>query len=77
MVTARTPVGEGLIGRVATSGKTVRVDRNYEDPNVLPSARAAVRREQIHGFVCVPIHSRGRISLAPGTSKRPALRIRK
>jgi C4-dicarboxylate-specific signal transduction histidine kinase len=55
------PVGEGLIGRVATSGKTVRVDRNYEDPNVLPSARAAVRREQIHGFVCVPIHSRGRV----------------
>ena len=55
------PVGEGLIGHVATSGKTVRVDRNYEDPNVLPSARAAVRREQINGFVCVPIHSRGRV----------------
>jgi C4-dicarboxylate-specific signal transduction histidine kinase len=55
------PVGEGLIGHVATSGKTVRVDRNYEDPNVLPSARAAVRRDQIHGFVCVPIHSRGRV----------------
>jgi signal transduction histidine kinase len=54
-------VGEGLIGHVATSGKTVRIDRNYEDPNVLPSARAAVRREQIHGFVCVPIHSRGRV----------------
>jgi GAF domain-containing protein len=28
---------------------------------VLPSAKAAVRREQILGFVCVPIHSRGRI----------------
>ena len=55
------PVGEGLIGHVATSGKTVQIDRNYEDPNVLPSARAAVRREQIHGFVCVPIHSRGRV----------------
>ena len=55
------PVGGGLIGHVATSGKTVRVDRNYEDPNVLPSARAAVRREQIRGFVCVPIHSRGRV----------------
>jgi C4-dicarboxylate-specific signal transduction histidine kinase len=55
------PIGEGLIGHVATSGKTMRVDRNYEDPNVLPSARAAVRREQIHGFVCVPIHSRGRV----------------
>jgi len=55
------PVGEGLIGHVATSGKTVRIDRNYEDPNVLASARAAVRREQINGFVCVPIHSRGRV----------------
>jgi two-component system NtrC family sensor kinase len=55
------PVGEGLIGHVATSGKTVRIDRNYEDPNVLPSARAAVRREHIQGFVCVPIHSRGRV----------------
>jgi two-component system NtrC family sensor kinase len=55
------PIGEGLIGHVATSGKTMRVDRNYEDPNVLPSARAAVRREQINGFVCVPIHSRGRV----------------
>ena len=55
------PVGKGLIGHVAVSGKTIRIDRNYEDPNVLPSARAAVRREQIQGFVCVPIHSRGRV----------------
>jgi two-component system NtrC family sensor kinase len=55
------PVGAGLIGRVAVTGKTVRVDHNYEDPNVLPSARAAVRREQIQGFVCVPIRSRGRV----------------
>jgi C4-dicarboxylate-specific signal transduction histidine kinase len=55
------PVGKGLIGHVAVTGKTIRIDRNYEDPNVLPSARAAVRREQIQGFVCVPIHSRGRV----------------
>ncbi len=55
------PIGAGLIGRVALTGKTVRLDRNYEDPNVLPSAKAAVRREQILGFVCVPIHSRGQI----------------
>jgi len=55
------PTGEGLIGRVAVTGKTVRIDRNYEDPNVLPSAKAAVRREQIRGFVCVAIHCRGRI----------------
>ena len=55
------PIGAGLIGRVALTGKTVRLDRNYEDPNVLPSAKAAVRREQIRGFLCVPIHSRGHI----------------
>ena len=55
------PVGAGLIGRVAQTGKTIRLDRSYEDPNVLPSAKAAVRREQILGFVCVPIHSRGQI----------------
>src|SRR5437870_13724797 len=55
------PLGAGLIGRVAVTGKTIRLDRNYEDPNVLPSAKAAVRREQILGFVCVPIHSRGQI----------------
>jgi len=55
------PIGAGLIGRVALTGKTVRLDRNYEDPNVLPSAKAAVRREQIRGFLCVPIHSRGQI----------------
>jgi phosphoserine phosphatase RsbU/P len=55
------PVGAGLIGRVAVTGKTIRLDRSYEDPNVLPSAKAAVRREQILGFVCVAIHSRGQI----------------
>ena len=60
-VNQRLPVGEGLIGHVAVTGKTVRIERNYEDPNVLPSARAAVRRDHIRGFVCVPIHSRGRI----------------
>ena len=60
-VNRKLPLGEGLIGHVAVTGKTVRIDKNYEDPNVLPSARAAVRREQIQGFVCVPIHSRGRV----------------
>src|SRR5437762_8559552 len=39
-VNQRLPVGEGLIGHVAVTGKTVRIERNYEDPNVLPSARA-------------------------------------
>jgi len=55
------PVGEGLIGRVAATGRTVRVEKNYADPDLLPAARAAVQREHIRGFVCVPIHSRGRI----------------
>src|SRR3989475_3283539 len=55
------PVGQGLIGRVAATGRTVRVEKNYADPDLLPAARAAVRRERILGFVCVPINSRGRI----------------
>src|SRR2546427_9983908 len=55
------PVGQGLIGRVAVTGRTVRVEKNYADPDLLPAARAAVRRERIRGFVCVPINSRGRV----------------
>ena len=55
------PIGEGLIGRVAATGKTLQLEKNYEDPDILPAARATVRREQIRGFVCVPIHCRGRI----------------
>src|SRR5881397_1350660 len=55
------PVGQGLIGHVAATGRTVRVEKNYADPDLLPAARAAVRRERIRGFVCVPINSRGRI----------------
>jgi two-component system NtrC family sensor kinase len=60
-VNQRLPVGEGLIGRVAATGKTIRIEKNYASPDVLPAARVAVRREQIRGFVCVPINSRGRI----------------
>ncbi len=55
------PMGEGLIGRVATTGTTTRIDRNYADPDVLPAAREAVQQEHIQGFVCVPIRCRGRI----------------
>src|SRR5438552_18482144 len=40
------PVGQGLIGRVAATGRTVRVEKNYADPDLLPAARAAVRRER-------------------------------
>src|SRR2546429_528041 len=54
------PVGQGLIGRVAATGQTVRVEKNYADPDLLPAARAAVRRERIRALVCVPINSRCR-----------------
>src|SRR5881409_2648132 len=55
------PVGQGLIGRVAATGRTVRVEKNYADPDLLPAARAAVEAAAIHGFVCVPIRAQGRV----------------
>ena len=61
LVNETLPVGAGLIGRVAATGRTVQIETNYVDPDLLPAARDAVQREQIRGFVCVPIHSRGRI----------------
>src|SRR5207245_8751299 len=35
------PVGEGLIGRVAVTGKTVRIDKNYDGPTVRPCDKTA------------------------------------
>jgi two-component system NtrC family sensor kinase len=55
------PLGEGLIGRVAATGKILRLENVAAAPDVFPPAKDAVRFEQVHGFVCVPIHSRGRI----------------
>jgi C4-dicarboxylate-specific signal transduction histidine kinase len=55
------PVGQGLIGRVAATGETLCVGNTAQEPGVFPAARAAVRTDQIRGFVCVPIRSRGRI----------------
>jgi signal transduction histidine kinase len=49
------PIGEGLIGRVALSGKPVRLERVTLSPYLLPAARDVVRAEGIRGFVCVPI----------------------
>lgn len=60
-VNLRLPVGEGVIGRVAATGETVRSQNVAGSPVLLPAARAIVRREKIRGFVCVPIRSRGRI----------------
>jgi signal transduction histidine kinase len=54
-------VGEGIIGRVAASGATVVVGDVMGSPDLLPSAHEAVRRDRIRGFVCVPIHARGRM----------------
>jgi signal transduction histidine kinase len=53
-------VGEGIIGRVAASGVTVVVRDVMGSPDLLPSAHEAVRRDRIRGFVCVPVHARGR-----------------
>src|SRR5262245_55291700 len=55
------PVGKGLIGRVAATGETLCIENNAQEPGVFKPARAAVRSDQIRGFMCVPIRSRGRI----------------
>jgi signal transduction histidine kinase len=55
------PVGQGLIGGGAAAGKTVLVTNVQGSPDLLPSAEDAVRRDQIHGFVSVPIQARGRL----------------
>ncbi len=55
------PVGEGLIGQVATHGRTIVIANATEEPAVLSSARCAVRDAGVRGFVCVAIVSRGRV----------------
>lgn len=55
------PVGEGLIGRVAKTGRPLQSENVVKDPHLFPPAKAAVRLDQIRGFVCVPIRCRGRI----------------
>lgn len=71
-VNRRLPVGKGLIGRVAATGTAVCVEDASRAPELFPPARAAVRTEGIHGFVCVPIRSRGRLlgTLAVGRRTR-------
>jgi two-component system NtrC family sensor kinase len=60
-VNRRLPVGEGLIGRVAKTGRFTQSENVVRAPNLFPPAKAAVRLDQIRGFVCVPIRCRGRI----------------
>jgi len=60
-VNRRLSVGEGIIGRVASSGITTVVRDVMGSPDLLPSALETVRRDRIRGFVCVPIYARGRM----------------
>jgi len=54
-------VGHGLIGGVAATGKTLNVRNAAQSPNLLPAAKRAVQKDRQRAFLCVPIHSRGRI----------------
>ena len=51
----------GLIARVAATGQTLNLANVMEAPELLPAAKPIVKRDRIRAFVCVPIHSRGRI----------------
>ncbi|HKQ63961.1 MAG TPA: ATP-binding protein [Methylomirabilota bacterium] len=63
-------IGQGLIGGVAATGKTLHWAHVSESADLLPAARAAVTQEGIHAFVCVPIQSRGRILGALSLGRR-------
>jgi signal transduction histidine kinase/DNA-binding response OmpR family regulator len=64
------PTGQGLIGRVATTGKTLHWAHVSESADLLPAARDTVTQEGIHAFACVAIHSRGRILGALSLGRR-------
>ena len=55
------PVGQGLIGRVARTGRARRLDEVTRDVDLLSTAREIVEADGIRGFVCVPIRARHRI----------------
>jgi C4-dicarboxylate-specific signal transduction histidine kinase len=55
------PMGQGVIGTVAATGITREFANMAESPSLLPAAQTVVRKNRIRGFVCVAIHSRGRI----------------
>ena len=55
------PIGEGVIGRVAATGTTMTFADISSSPSLFPPAQAVVQHDGIRGFVCVPVHSRGRI----------------
>jgi len=53
-------VGQGLIGQVAATGQTLNLSNVMESPHLLPAAKATVEQDNMRGFLCVPINSRGR-----------------
>ena len=53
--------GEGLIGRVATSGRAIGLKHVSRSPHLLRAARSVVQEEGIQAFACVPIRSGGRL----------------
>ena len=55
------PAGQGLIGRVALTGRARRLDEVTTAGDLLDGARLAVAADGIRGFVCVPIRARLRI----------------
>ncbi len=64
------PIGQGVIGGVAASGQTIHLAEASESRDLLPAARAVVKEEGIHAFVCVPIRSRSRILGALSLGRR-------
>src|SRR5919109_220855 len=54
-------IGHGLIGGVAATGRTLNLTNVVESPDLLPAAKPAVKKDRQRAFLCVPIHSRGRI----------------
>jgi len=58
-VTRVLPTDQGIVGRVAVSGRTARLIDASESLDLWPAARAIVREEGIHAFVCVAIQNRG------------------
>ena len=68
------PLGRGLIGRVALTGRVRRIEEVMRAGDLLPAARAVVSGDGIRGFVCVPIRARHRIlgtlSLGRRTGRR-------
>jgi len=52
------------------TGETVNLTNVHEAPHLLPAAKPVVERDHIRGFVCVAIHSRGRILGALSLGRR-------